>query len=155
MGGTVGVRAPCVGVCRLVCALCPNNAAWLAQPGQRHTRASVFAEESVASRSVLVFGHRERVCVCLLAYKAASSHRALAQSWRLERHARDLRVLAKGTLIQRLSNAAGTRANLIDNRVMAKKTKAKAPAKKPSASKAKKPSAGSSGSVVEVEACKS
>ena len=74
---------------------------------------------------------------------------------RLERHARDLRVLAKGTLIQRLSNAAGTRANLIDNRVMAKKTKAKAPAKKPSASKAKKPSAGSSGSVVEVEACKS
>ena len=78
------------------------------------------------------------------------------QSWRLEeRHARDLRVLEKGTLIQRLSNAAGTRANLIDNRVMAKKTKAKAPAKKPSASKAKKPSAGSSGSVVEVEACKS
>jgi len=38
---------------------------------------------------------------------------------------------------------------------MAKKTKAKAPAKKPSAAKAKKPSASSSGSVVSVEACKS
>ena len=46
------------------------------------------------------------------------------------------------------------RVQTIDNSVMAKKTKAKAPAKKPSAAKAKK-SAGSSGSVVEVEACKS
>ena len=60
-----------------------------------------------------------------------------------------------GTFFQRLSDAAGTRAKIIDNRVMAKKTKAKAPAKKPSAAKAKKPSASSSGAVVEVEACKS
>ena len=96
-----------------------------------------------------MFGHRERSCVCLLAYKAASSQ-SLAE---LEAGGAGRAQSPGLTLFQGLSDVAGTRAT-IDNRAMAKKTKAKAPAKKPSAAKAKKPSAKSSGSVVEVEACK-
>ena len=116
-------------------------------------RTSAFVEESVASRFVRVFGPRDRPVCFLVSLLAASSQSW--QSWRLEeRHTRD--PPGPGCArFQSLSGAAGTPAKPIYNRVMAKKTKAKAPAKKPSAAKAKKPSASSSGSVVEVEACKS
>ena len=153
VGGTVGVRAPCFGCVSFgLRRATPTllGLAWLGQP--RPTRASVFAEGSVARRSVLVFGHRERVC--LLAYKAASSMCfGRAGGWRSGTRA--FSGLLRWLVFRGVSDAAGTRAKRIDNRVMAKKTKAKAPAKKPSAAKAKKPSASSSGGVVEVEACKS
>ncbi len=114
-----------------------------------HTRAGAFAEESVASRFVRVFGHRERVC--LLAYKAASSELGRAGGWNCGTRA--ISEVLRWNVFQGLSGAAGTRVKPIYNRVMAKKTKAKAPAKKPSAAKAKATKS-SGGAVVEVEACK-
>ena len=53
--------------------------------------------------------------------------------------------------LQRLGRASKSTAT----QAMAKKTKAKAPAKKPTAAKAKTTSKSSGGAVVEVEACKS
>ena len=103
-----------------------------------------------------MFGPRDRPALLrllLVALQALALSAGRAGGWR--GRTRAISEVLRWRVFQSLSDAAGTRAKPIYNRVMAKKTKAKAPAKKPSAAKAKKPSASSSGSVVEVEACKS
>ena len=59
MGGTVGVRAPCVGRVSFGLRLVPQQRS-LAWPSLANAilGASAFAEESVASRSGVVFGIR-------------------------------------------------------------------------------------------------
>ena len=95
-------------------------------------------------------------CACLLvSLQAASSQSWQGRAGGWSSGTRAFSGLLRWLVFQGVSDAAGTRAKPIDNAAMAKKTKAKAPAKKPSAAKAKKPSASSSGAVVEVEACKS
>ena len=137
------------GVCRLVCALhvVPNNAACgLANHGQASRLLCLGVRESWSGP---VFGIRVDLrLVLLVALQAASSQ---SQSWRSGTGA--FSGSRAGSCVQWQSFATGTPAKPIDNRVMAKKTKAKAPAKKATAAKAKATKS-SGGAVVEVEACK-